>query len=109
VVFCLIYLDDELNAHHLGASPNDLANPVVAALEKRQLETVRDSRGRLNANFCAVLGDIQNLAFAMRATLNLDPRVKMTDPSDLSLKMACSLHCGQHELRWNARNVNSEN
>jgi hypothetical protein len=34
---------DELDAYHLDAPPNDFANPMLAAFEKRQFETIRDN------------------------------------------------------------------
>jgi len=34
---------DELDAYHLDAPPNDFANPMLPAFEKRQFETIRDN------------------------------------------------------------------
>jgi len=62
---------DELDAYHPGAPPNDFANPMLPTFGKSKLETIRDNRG--NDDLRAMRRDIQNLAFAMRATLDLDP------------------------------------
>jgi hypothetical protein len=34
---------DELDAYHFGAPPNDFANPMLPAFEKREFETIRDN------------------------------------------------------------------
>jgi hypothetical protein len=33
---------DELDAKHLGASPNDFANPTLTTFEKSQFKAIRD-------------------------------------------------------------------
>jgi hypothetical protein len=83
---------DELDSQHLGASPNDLANPVLTALEKCHFKAARDRRWYLYGDFRALLREVQNLAFAKLAPLRLDPRRKSTGSANLSLKMLW-LHC----------------
>jgi hypothetical protein len=34
---------DELDAYHFDAPPNDFANPMLPAFEKRQFEAIRDN------------------------------------------------------------------
>jgi hypothetical protein len=43
IVVRRIISKDELDAYHLDAPPNDFANPMLPAFEKRQFETIRDN------------------------------------------------------------------
>jgi hypothetical protein len=83
-------LENELDAQHLGASPNHFADPVFSTLEKSQLEPIGDSF--LGYNFCTVLRDVEDLAFTVHAPLYRDPRRKMACSSDLSVKVWLWLH-----------------
>jgi hypothetical protein len=83
---------NELDAHHSGPPPNNFTNPILTTLKEGQLKMIRHRRGCLNEDLCTVLCDIQNLAFANRATLNFDPRRNTTGSSNFSFEMSDRLH-----------------
>ena len=64
----------ELNAKHLAAPPNYLADaPLSVILQKRQLEARRHIRGDLNNNLRTVRRDIHNLTFAISPAIQQNP------------------------------------
>jgi hypothetical protein len=83
---------NELDAHHSGPPPNNFTNPILTALKEGQFKMIRDRRGFLDEDLCTVLCDIQNLAFANRATLHPDPRRNTTGSSNFSFEMSDWLH-----------------
>jgi hypothetical protein len=83
---------NELDAHHSGPPPNNFTNAVLTTLKKSQFKMIGDRPGYLNEDLCTVLCDIQNLAFANRATLHPDPRRNTTGSSNFSLEMLDWLH-----------------
>jgi hypothetical protein len=68
----------ELNAKHLAAPPNYLADaPLSVILQKRQLEARRHIRGDLNNNLRTVRRDIHSLTFAISPAIQQNPRRQM--------------------------------
>jgi hypothetical protein len=83
---------NELDAHHSGPSPDNFTNPILTTLKKGQFKMIGDCQGCLNKDLCTVLCDIQNLAFANRATLHPDPRRNTTGSSNFSFEMSDWFH-----------------
>jgi hypothetical protein len=44
----------ELDTQHLGASPDDFANPLLITFEKRQFKIIRDQLWRFNDDLSAL-------------------------------------------------------
>ena len=75
----------ELNAQHLAVPPNNFAAFCLAPVEKGQLKTIPDARGRHSDDFRAIPGYVHDLALGARKASHRDPGRDVA--ASLSLEM----------------------